>query len=1370
MVDRVGAVYVEALADTSRLEDQIERAGRRSGTIGGRESGNFFAQEFEEQVERGLSQMDLSLRIPVDARFLRNQLEDMDATVRARVLVDGIDLSAVVRANVLGRFEDAISASARRALGDGLRDGAGDFGDFMRGRGGRNLVILPRGGGGDEDRQRRPLAIEPPPKVDIDIDDDDLRRQFGELDLPPMDVDIDTDDLEEKFRGIHPEIDVDVDTDALEEQFRDIHVPEIELDIDFEPSNILEEIRELHPEVEVDVEVDDSRLRRVLADLRRRLMVTDLQVELDLDFAIDERGLLRDLEAIEPIDLRFDDREFQRAAREVRQFFGALPVWQRALRALSFDVKDVVRFRHQLHYTKEDLDAIFKGDRLARNMAQWELLAQRQEVVASGLKEHVEQLARIEKSRALSNEADDADRLRSRMHAISTALRDMRERLDWGDEGEFKQIVRDATAVGAALRDMDRDLETIRGRSNVFERFRLREFTNDVRGLRRELHGIGDELVDLTRVPFTEDQVDKFTRELDQRIDRDRAARESMYRRLLDRFQAMRGDDTGALNLGALFGNVNWSRVGRNAGQQFGGSFSNAARRLIRPATIMAGGFNWTRIFAPMGRGIQNAFRAGLNRAVVRGSRGIDWSRTFRGLFTLLPRLGIQAGATLAKGLAQGVGGAVSSIPKVLSGVVGALPGAIGAVGSSLASTGGLIAAAIPLLAVGLQGLAGGLVAVGASAVSAAGSLAALLPILVGMGGALVGVKLGAMRAAPALGAVVAEFQAAVKEGRPFNAQASGIVAAMKNLGPAAQDFVSAFTGMMPLLQTFQAQVEQTLFQGLGDGFRRITQEALPGILIGINSLVGAVNAISLDAFARIAEFDWQGLFTGIAPALERMGIAVNTFIQGFLTFVDAASPSAERLAGMIQRIADTFLGWVESASASGQLQAMLDGFLDSLQVVFDLVGALGGAFSTLLTAAAPAGNALLTSLTGIVNQWNAWMQSTAGQEAMTSFFQTASTALSAMKPILTGLAGAFSKMVTPKVVDNFARVAAAIGNILPVLGELLGIVAEAGVLVFFAEAISLIADVIKPFLPALHMLAETLSTVLTTAITAITPILLQLAEVLGPVFTTLVQQLVPVILQMSEAFLPLIDILGTALVEAVVALVPLLISLFDVFLNSQGLIIAVVDLFVQLFAIVAPFIPIIVELVALVLDLGLQVMTALVPALTWLIGVFATVVGWIADRVVPKFEQLRDKVTEFAERVRTKFQEFKDKVGEVADKIVEFKDRAVGAFQGVLDWLDRNWHKLVDKVRGPVREAQALLDFLPFVPNVEGEAAVNLVPQGVPPIPAAVAGAPGGALMMMPRGQTRVVNVTQNITPVQADPRAAAESVVNSLVAGARV
>ena len=413
-----------------------------------------------------------------------------------------------------------------------------------------------------------------------------------------------------------------------------------------------------------------------------------------------------------------------------------------------------------------------------------------------------------------------------------------------------------------------------------------------------------------------------------------------------------------------------------------------------------------------------------------------------------------------------------------------------------------LIASAAGQMATLGSGLAGSATALASSFAFAAGALLSMV---------------GPMAAfALAIGLAVTGWKDMVARVPELQAALSRIAT---NWKAQATEFTLAWQDSLTgLLTSFATQMESFNFGApLG--------RAIAGITDAFNALV---NGPSFRAFM-------EQMTTNFPAALEGLGRGFSDLLGGLMSLFAGAGPVAKQLADDFQNWANKIGGALERARESGQITALFERMRDSLLKVLDLAGSLGSTLGTLFGLGADSGNRMLDSITRIVDQFNAWMNTEAGREAMLTWFSNAERIMGSMKPLFEGLGKALGGLVTDKTIEDFGRLMSSLGGILPLLGEMLAVIDNLGILNLFAEAILAISKAIEPALPALFDLAGVVGDTLSGVIAAIAPLLRDLVVALTPAvqaFADLAKQVLPVLVPM--------------LVEVFGALSPLLIAVAD--------------------------------------------------------------------------------------------------------------------------------------------------------------------------------------------------------------------------------
>lgn len=166
-----------------------------------------------------------------------------------------------------------------------------------------------------------------------------------------------------------------------------------------------------------------------------------------------------------------------------------------------------------------------------------------------------------------------------------------------------------------------------------------------------------------------------------------------------------------------------------------------------------------------------------------------------------------------------------------------------------------------------------------------------------------------------------------------------------------------------------------------------------PG-LAAIAAGAAAVNiAFSKLSKAQKAVFDpLKELFTEIRTSIqERLFGGLGDQVDSLVSALGPIGPFLTQLAGVFRNWVNTIVGEI---GPDGPLAATFDSLGRDLPGIFrtllDLVSAVGGSLTGLFAGAAPAARRLFEGITGVVEQFSAWVNTAAGQQAINEFMQQA--------------------------------------------------------------------------------------------------------------------------------------------------------------------------------------------------------------------------------------------------------------------------------------------------------------------------------------------------------------------------------------------
>lgn len=470
-----------------------------------------------------------------------------------------------------------------------------------------------------------------------------------------------------------------------------------------------------------------------------------------------------------------------------------------------------------------------------------------------------------------------------------------------------------------------------------------------------------------------------------------------------------------------------------------------------------------------------------------------------------------------------------------------------------------------------------------AAAVSQIGGAAALLPALF------------SAAAAPIATMVIG----AQGIGDAFKALASGdaakVSAAMKDLAPSAREFVTQIHALAPAWKALRLDVQQQLFEGLGEQINRAAKVYLPALRVGLANIAGDLNAMASQFVDVVASAKGMAAtketFANLHSFFGNLSGAVGPFTQAFMTLMQVGSRFLPGFATGLAKVAEAFNGWIQKAAATGQLANIIQIALERIRQVFNLLVSVGRVMGAILRPAVDAGAELITVFTNLFDGLAKILNAPIAQNALKTFFDSIAAAASILQPAILAVVGA--------LVRDFLPIA---GKLASALAPLVGTILQQ-----FADLLDVLAPLIYPTL-------VNAAVALLSAIAPLIPIFGEIAQAILPPLTRVLAQLAPVIGDISEQFgrflaralillAPLLEQLGKAFVSIVKALQPLLPPIFQL----------ITALLPPLIKILSAFIPVVVSVVKALVPLIVQIVKYLIPALKLL----AEVTAWVFQHII---------------------------------------------------------------------------------------------------------------------------------------------------------
>lgn len=426
---------------------------------------------------------------------------------------------------------------------------------------------------------------------------------------------------------------------------------------------------------------------------------------------------------------------------------------------------------------------------------------------------------------------------------------------------------------------------------------------------------------------------------------------------------------------------------------------------------------------------------------------------------------------------------------------------------------------------------------------------------------------------------------------------------ALKKLAPSARETVLAFRDLVNAARPIQQAMQQAFFTGLAPQ------------VAGISRAIALLGPTATQVAASMGSIVREALgFVSLPGTIGQL----NSVLAGVKGFIDGIRQGVQPLlVGFTQLAAQVGTFGAVIGQNFGKALASFGQFMQGINLaeqldrvgaimapIIDLFRNLGSIVSSVFSALTTAGGGALGVIGELVGQLAGFLKSNEGATAMAALGlaiqQVAGAAGQALLALLRQV-GPIIAALAPVV----GVLATAIGGILATAFQAIGppiltlIQALAGALM---PVLPQIAAAFTSLAPTIGQIAGLLGGVLGPLLAGLAPVIGALAQVLAGTLNAALQSVlpalqeyVPVFGQLAQQMLPMLIPLIQELGRAFIALAPMI-----------GLVLnAVVGLLVPLMQAASP-----------------AIMT-LVTALTFLVGIFATVVGWITQ-LVTRFNLLQ--------------------------------------------------------------------------------------------------------------------------------------------------
>jgi phage-related protein len=493
-----------------------------------------------------------------------------------------------------------------------------------------------------------------------------------------------------------------------------------------------------------------------------------------------------------------------------------------------------------------------------------------------------------------------------------------------------------------------------------------------------------------------------------------------------------------------------------------------------------------------------------------------------------------------------------------------------------------------------------------------------------------------------------------------FKALASGdiakVAAAMQNLAPSARDFVQQIHALGPAWTALRLDVQQKLFQGLGDAITELAQAQLPTLRKGLSetavSLNGLVTGIAKVLASRQSVQDFGSIFHNVADATTIASGGFAAITRSLVSLTAVGSEFLPRLATAFTDVANAADRWLQRARDSGQLTLIINEAIAVLDQLGRILLNIASIFSSVFQAASTAGATLLSIVEQLTGSIAAFLRTPVAQSALNTFFTNIADAISTLMPAINTLVQVFVTSLLPAISGVVKTLAPLAGTLLTQFATLLQQIAP---LIYptIANAISAWLAATSPLIPIIGELATTLLPIFAQILTELAPYVSELAELVGHALLEAIQVLAPLIPQLADAFFRILD-----------AILPLIPPILDLAVQLLPPLVKIVE------ALLPVFVDLVTKAILPLIPPLLQIVQALLPPLVLIINALLPIIPPLADAFIAVVQALLPILPVIAELITLLLPPLIKLLTPLIELFGDFLVTAVKAFAAVLGFL----------------------------------------------------------------------------------------------------
>lgn len=283
---------------------------------------------------------------------------------------------------------------------------------------------------------------------------------------------------------------------------------------------------------------------------------------------------------------------------------------------------------------------------------------------------------------------------------------------------------------------------------------------------------------------------------------------------------------------------------------------------------------------------------------------------------------------------------------------------------------------------IGISALSGAVIEL-SGAIAAAGSTLSILLPAISQGGAAMGTfKAGVAGLGDAFKAIQKNDGKAFKE-------------SLSNLGPAATSVAYSLAGLEKAFRSIRLNVQQALFAGVGDEMLRVGAIVLPTLNAGMQRVGQSMNTV-LKTLGQLASTPlFNGLlatiFSDTANNITTMSGALSPLLSILTNLYLITRPYVALLAQQFVNLTNNLAAYLGSAKGQNSLNTSIQVGIVAIQQLSKFVSAAFGLLTSLFRTSVESGVSLISTLTNIIKNTQAWVNSAKGQRDLIALFNFSS-------------------------------------------------------------------------------------------------------------------------------------------------------------------------------------------------------------------------------------------------------------------------------------------------------------------------------------------------------------------------------------------